>query len=115
MGKTSSSPAMRRSSRVNIGCAVRISGTLSDRTKFDEPAQIVTLSKYGARMKTRVALQLGTLVKVSPMLGKNSAVFKVVWVGREGSPRAGEVGIENAKGVAEILGIHFPENGGPLR
>ncbi len=115
MGKTSSSPAMRRSARVNIGCAVRISGTLANRDRFDEPAQIVTLSKFGAKVKTNVPLQVGTLVKVAPMRGKNSAVFKVVWVGREGTPRAGEVGIENAKGVADILGIHFPDSDGPLR
>jgi hypothetical protein len=115
MGKTPSSPAMRRSTRVNIGCAVRISGTLSNRKSFDESAQLVTLSKFGAKMKTRVPLEVGTLLKVEPMHGKNSGVFKVVWVGREGTPRAGEVGIENAKGVAEILGIHFPENGGSLK
>jgi hypothetical protein len=115
MGKTSSTPAMRRSTRVNIGCVVRISGTLANRAHFDESAQIVTLSKFGAKMKTRVPLEVGTLLRVEPTLGKNSGVFKVVWVGREGTPRAGEVGIENSKGVAEILGIHFPDNGGILK
>ncbi len=114
MGKTASSPPMRRSTRVNIGCSVRISGTLPNRTPFAENAQIVTLSKFGARLKTRIPFQVGTQMKVEPLRGKGSAVFKVVWVGREGTPRAGEVGIENAKGVAGILGINFPDGNGTL-
>ncbi len=113
MGKNEGSPPMRRSARVNIGCTVRISGTLPNRTPFAENAQIVTLSKFGAKLKTRIAFKVGTLMKVEPLRGKNSAVFKVVWVGREGTPRAGEVGIENSTGVAGILGINFPDGNGP--
>jgi len=115
MGKTSSSLPVRRSARVNIGCPVRISGMLAKNVPFAEDARIVTLSKFGAKLKTRMPLKVGMPVKVQPLLGEKSGVFKVVWVGREGTPRAGEVGVEYEKEVASILGINFPDSTGPMK
>ena len=115
MGKTNSSPALRRSARVNIGFAVKISGMLANRQPFAENTQIVTVSKFGAKLKTRIPLKVGMQVKVEPLQGKNSGIFKVVWVGREGSPRAGEVGVEHSKETADILGINFPDANAPAR
>ena len=109
MGKTTSSLPLRRSTRVNIGCPVRISGVLTDQGPFAEDTQIVTLSKYGAKLKTQIPLRVGMQVKVKPLRGKNSGVFKVVWVGREGTPRAGEVGVEYTREITSILGINFPD------
>lgn len=114
MGKTSSSLPLRRSARVNIGCAVKISGMLANHVPFTENTQIVTVSKFGAKLKTRIPLKVGMHVKVEPLRGEKSGVFKVVWVGREGTPRAGEVGIEYAREIAEILGIKFPDVTGPV-
>jgi hypothetical protein len=54
-------------------------------------------------------------VKVEPLLGTNSGVFKVVWVGRAGSPRAGEVGVEYATEITRVLGINFPNQNPPLK
>ena len=114
MGKTSSSLPSRRSGRVNISCPVKISGTLPN-GPFQEDARIVTLSKFGAKLKTRLALKVGMQVTVQPLLGERSGIFKVVWVGREGTPRAGEVGLEYTQGVVTILGISFPESTGPVK
>lgn len=115
MGKTSTSLPYRRSARVNIACPVRLSGTLPTRTPFAETARIVTLSKFGAKIKTSLPLNVGMQVKLQPLRGKNEGVFNVVWVGREGTPRAGEVGVECTHGVASILGITFPDLSPPLR
>ncbi|HMD84243.1 MAG TPA: hypothetical protein VKO18_06030 [Terriglobia bacterium] len=115
MAKTTSSLPVRRSARVNIACPVRISGLLANNVPFAEETRIVTLSKYGAKLKTRFPLKVGMQVKVQPLQGKNSGVFKVVWVGREGSLRAGEVGVEYARETANILGINFPEATGPVK
>jgi hypothetical protein len=109
------SPSLRRSARVNIACIVRISGTLSPRLPFAEDAQIVTLSKFGAKLKTRIPLQVGMQLKLQPLRGNNSGIFKVVWVGREGTPRAGEVGVEYPEEIAPVLGINFPELGGTAK
>ena len=105
----------RRSGRVNIACPVRISGLLGKDVPFAADAQIVTLSKFGAKLKTRAALKVGMELTLQPVLGEKSGVFKVVWVGREGTPRAGEVGVEYGEEVTSILGISFPDSAGPLK
>ena len=106
---------LRRSSRVNIACPVRISGTLANRAPFAEDARIVTVSKYGAKLKTQIPLQVGMHLKVAPLRGEKSGIFKVVWVGRTGTPRAGEVGVEHGKEIASILGVSFPDQDVPLK
>ena len=115
MGKASSSLPFRRSARVNLGCSVRLSGTLSSQGTFDEEAQIVTLSKYGAKIKTGLPLKVGMHVRVQPLRGEKSGVFRVVWVGRDGTPRAGEVGVEYSQEVGSILGINFPDLAAPVK
>jgi hypothetical protein len=115
MGKTSSSLPFRRSARVNLGCSVRLTGTLPSRAPFDVEARIVTISKYGAKIKTGVPLTVGMPVKIQPLQGEKSGFFRVVWVGREGTPRAGEVGVEFAHEVGSILGINFPDLTAPLK
>jgi hypothetical protein len=82
---------------------------------FDEDAQILTLSKFGAKIKTQVPLKVGMQVKIQPLRGEKSGVFKVVWVGREGTPRAGEAGVEYAQEIGSILGINFPDLATPVR
>src|SRR5208283_5049985 len=70
MGKINSLLPFRRSTRVNIWCPVKISGLLSNHTPFTEDAQIVTLSKFGAKVKTHTPLQVGMQVKVQPLRGR---------------------------------------------
>ncbi len=109
MGKTTSSLPVRRSGRVNIGCPVKISGILANNQPFAEDTQIITISKFGAKVKTRLPLHVGMHVKVQPRHGHKSGVFKVVWIGREGTPRAGEVGVEYSQEVTSLLGVSFPD------
>jgi hypothetical protein len=109
MAVTSNLLPIRRSSRVNIGCPVRISGVLRSHAPFAEDTKFVTVSKYGAKLKTRIPLQAGMDVRVKPLYGKKSGVLKVVWVGRDDSLRAGEVGVECSAGIASIVGVYFPD------
>jgi hypothetical protein len=108
MGKTTSSLPLRRSPRINIGCPVRISGKLANDAPFVEDTRVVTISKYGAKMKTRLPLKVGMHLKIRPLQTKTAGVFKVVWIGREGTPRAGEVGVEYAGKALDLLGVSFP-------
>jgi hypothetical protein len=88
---------------------------LRNNVPFAEDAQVVSLSKFGAKLKTRIPLQVGMRLSLQPLRGKNSGVFRVVWVGREDSPRAGEAGVEYPEGIAGILGINFPDLTGPVK
>ncbi len=99
---------LRRSSRVNVRIPVRISAALPGNQFLEEETFVATVSKYGAKIQTRQPLKVGMQLKLQPLNRRNSAIFKVVWRGREGSPRQSEAGIEYVE-VSNLLGITFPE------
>jgi hypothetical protein len=103
-----SGAALRRSARVNVSIPVTLSGTLPGGETFTEETSIITVSKYGAKLKTQQPLRVGMEVKVQPHRRLQSGLFKVVWTGRSGSPRQGEVGIEYVN-VSNLLGLVFPD------
>lgn len=108
MAKPRSSAPLRRSARVQVRVPVVVSGTLADGTPFSEDTVVLTVSKYGARLKAPHPLKVGMHIKVKPKARREAGQFKVVWVGREGSLLAGEIGIEYVD-VFNLFGITFPE------
>ena len=106
-GKPDSSP-FRRSARVNLRMPVIISGKFPDDKPFSEETFVVTLSKFGAKIKSDLPLKEGQQLKLRPKGRKDSALFRVAWIGREGTAREGEIGIEYIK-VSNLLGVAFPE------
>ena len=102
------SSTFRRSARVHVNVPVVISGKLPGGKPFSEETLIMSISKYGAKVKTVLPLKVGMQVKIQPKRRKEAASFRVVWKGREGSPREGEVGIEYVK-VSNFLGVAFPD------
>jgi hypothetical protein len=100
--------SLRRSARVNVRIPVKLSGTLPDGKTFTEETFIITVSKYGAKLKSQQPLQVGMEVKVQPHHRRQSGLFKVVWTGRPESPREGEIGIEYVH-VSNLLGLVFPD------
>jgi len=109
MAEATSSQPFRRSARVNIAWPVRIMGTFRDNQPFREDTQVLTISKFGAKLKSRLPLQVGMQLKMELIHGGNVGLFKVVWVGSEGTPRAGEVGVECAEKGAGMPGVTFPD------
>jgi|GEM_PF-1746995 len=66
----------------------------SDRERISHGAYGIDLSTLGIRVRAGVDLLPGQLVTVIPSEGAGHAVpSRVVWVGEEGSQRAGEAGI----------------------
>ncbi len=108
MDKETPQPPMRRSSRINVRIPVTISGTLGDHTPFVEDTTVLSISKYGAKVQTRLPLTTGMKLKVQPKRHDESGLFTVVWVGTQGTPREGEVGIEYVR-VSNLLGVTFPD------
>jgi len=66
------------------------------------------VSKFGGKLQTSIPLKVGAQIAVTPRNVDRSALFRVVWVGREGTTRAGEIGIEYLE-LSNLLGITFPE------
>lgn len=108
MAKTDESTPLRRSTRVNLQIPVTVSGTFPNGKVFREETFLLSVSKFGAKLRTALPLEVGTQIKIQPQKHSNSALFRVVWTGREGSPRAGEVGVEYLE-VSNLLGVAFPE------
>jgi hypothetical protein len=108
MPKPTESASFRRSSRVDIRIPVTISGTLLDGKPFSEETYLLSVSKFGVKLKTALPLQPGMEVKVTPSNRRQSALCRVVWTGQAGTPRAGEVGIEYLE-FFNLVGIIFPD------
>ncbi len=87
---------------------MRVSGILPDGKSFTEEVNIVSISKYGAKLETRLPFRVGMEIKVQPRQRRQAAAFRVVWMGGEDTPRAGEVGIEYVR-ISDLLGVAFPE------
>jgi hypothetical protein len=80
-----------REKRVRIKLAVRVSLLASPDVSWD--AHTVDISTRGARLSnSRVRVKLGEFLDVG--YGQREAIFRVVWIGTEGSPTADHVGLE---------------------
>ena len=99
--------SMRRSTRVQVRIPVVVTGTLPNGEPFSEETYVLTVSKFGARLKCSYALTPGMDVSVQPKASDQRALFQVVWVGGR-SGNSGEVGIQYVK-RANLFGVAFPE------
>lgn len=99
--------SMRRSTRVQVRIPVVVTGTLPNGESFTEQTYVVTVSKFGARLKCSYGLTPGMEIRVKPKAGDEDALFHVVWVGGK-SGNLGEVGIQYVKRV-NLFGIAFPD------
>jgi PilZ domain len=101
-------PPLRRSARVKVRIPVRVSGLLPEGKPFTEETYIMSVSKFGAMLKTDYPLQPGMEIRLRSKARREDALFQVVWVGQEGTLRAGAVGIQYMK-VSNFLGVAFPD------
>lgn len=101
-------PPIRRSTRVRVRIPVIMTGVLPDGAPFTEETYVVSVSKFGAKLKSRYPLEPGMEVRLRSKARPEDALFHVVWSGREGTLSAGEVGIQYVK-VSKFLGVAFPD------
>jgi len=99
--------SMRRSTRVQVRIPVIVTGTLPGGDSFSEETYVMTVSKFGARLKCSQPLTPGMEIRVRPKAGNEDALCQVVWVGGR-SAASGEVGIQYVK-AANLFGIAFPD------
>ena len=99
--------SMRRSTRVQVRIPVIVTGTLPGGDSFSEETYVMTVSKFGARLKCSQPLTPGMEIRVRPKAGNEDALCQVVWVGGR-SGASGEVGIQYVK-AANLFGIAFPD------
>lgn len=98
---------MRRSTRIQVRVPVSITGVLPGGKSFTEQAYVLSVSKYGARLKCRHPLSPGMEIRVKPTAGDHDAVYQVVWTG-SGPDDSDEVGIQSVN-PSSHFGISFPD------
>jgi hypothetical protein len=84
----------RREPRKEIQAQVRIFGTSSSGQVFSEKAVTVNVSQQGIEL-SGVQSQLGLNEIIGLNYGKNRIHFRVKWIGKPGTPKAGHVGLLN--------------------
>jgi hypothetical protein len=97
----------RRGSRVSVNVPVVLRGVSAGGVAFEEPTEIVTLSKNGACVLLKGEVQVGMRVQLSTARGQTFEAC-VVWVGDASRPQSrGQFGVQS-RGIAHTLGFRFP-------
>ncbi len=84
----------RRSPRVAARLPVRIWGVDAHALPFMALVTVQDISQTGARIKgMRRQLKTGSILELQ--LGEEKAQFRVAWVGKAGTGREGQIGLES--------------------
>ena len=88
------STQQRRSSRLQFRCRVWISGKDSQGEEFSEDSETLSISRFGASLRTARPPALGQIILLRTLDHGRVGLFQVVWVGRAETQEAGHIGIE---------------------
>jgi hypothetical protein len=86
---------------------VKIGGIDAEDHKFTEDTETITISKFGACLRTTREYAMGQALSVYTLDRGHTGLFQVVWIGQAGTPQAGKIGIEWAN-ARRFWGIEFP-------
>jgi PilZ domain len=100
----------RREPRTTARLPVRIFGTDVGGKIFSENVFTVDISREGARLTgLHASVKAGEIVGISH--GQNKSRFTVKWAGQPGSPREGQIGVQNLTPEKYIWDIAVPTAG----
>jgi hypothetical protein len=94
----------RRKSRVDVLLSVKVWGVDAHSVPFSQLARLRNVSEGGA-----VLTGVGRSVRAGEVLdvqyGDEKTQMRVIWVGKVGSPNAGEIGVQQLPMEAPIWGL----------
>ena len=97
----------RREPRIESRLPVRIFGTDAGGKVFSESVFTLDISREGAKLEgVRAKIKVGEIVGISH--GANKSRFAVRWVGQAGTPRDGQVGVQNLTPEKDIWNVTVP-------
>ena len=101
----------RYKNREKMVLAVRISGKTVDGIEFDELTHTIDIAVNGARLGGLfdVKLQKGDVIEIRRH--QRRAKFRVVWIGEQGTPRFGHVGVQGIDMLPNFWGLELPSTG----
>jgi hypothetical protein len=96
----------RRNRRVAAFLTVRIWGVDAKSLPFSQHAQVRNISDRGAVLQGMTRpVRAGSTLHVQH--DDDQAQFRIVWVGRQGTPRHGEIGIERQDAEPSIWDVNL--------
>jgi len=104
---TERGPERRRAGRIPHKARVILSGADADGFNFAEETDTIEVSKHGLCTRTSYRLKLGDELSVRTKDKNRVAQFEVVWIGAEGTPNEGLIGVEWVE-LSRFWGVEFP-------
>jgi hypothetical protein len=98
----------RRSERLLLTASIRVEGMNQDGEKFSEDTRTIVISRQGARIYLKHVVAAGAVLLIAPLVGRRSAMFRVVGPTQPLSGVGGEWGVECLESNCDIWGIRFP-------
>ncbi|HMD84429.1 MAG TPA: PilZ domain-containing protein [Terriglobia bacterium] len=98
----------RRSERLLLTVPIRVEGMTRDGEKFSEDTRTIVISRQGARIYLKHVVAAGAVLRIAPLVGRRSAMFRVVGPTQPLTGQGGEWGVECEGSNCEIWGIGFP-------
>ena len=105
----------RKRKRATMVLAVHAAGEASDGTHFERLTHTLDVAPGGVRLggMQQVPLGPGNLIEIRRKFRR--AMFRVVWVGKPGTPNCGQVGLEATDAPPDFWGLEIPgENESPV-
>ncbi len=98
----------RRSDRLMLTVPLTLSGVDPKGADFKDNARTVTLNRHGARILSPRLLTSGQIIRITNLVSRREADFRVVGPLSPHSEKGGEWGVECLDGQENIWGIQFP-------
>jgi PilZ domain len=98
----------RRSDRLMLTVPLQVHGRDLQGTEFIEDARTVTLNRHGARIQILRPLVSGQTVRVTNLVSRKHAEFRVIGPVSPRTDKGGEWGVECVDHAMNIWGIQFP-------
>jgi len=98
----------RRSDRLLLSVPIRVEGMTRDGEKFSEDTRTMVISRQGARIYLNHLVAAGAMLLIAPLVGRRSAMFRVVGPTQPLTGEGGEWGVECPDAKSNIWGIGFP-------
>jgi hypothetical protein len=100
----------RREPRKEIKLPVRIFGTDAGGRTFSENVFTIDVSQQGAKL-TGVQAQIKVGETIGLAYGQSKGRFLVKWTGSAGTPRQGELGLQNVSSSKPLWDFSLPQSG----
>src|SRR5215471_12539319 len=96
----------RREPRVEVSFEVKAWGLDRHGKPFVQHARTLDITKLGAKLIGIDCVNVGEIIGIQN--GEQKARFKVIWIGRENTPKAGQIGVHSLEPGKNIF-VHPPQ------